>query len=95
MWLNTESIPKGGQWQERMEKGLEETDLMILVVSPDAMKSDWVRREWKTFLKNNKRVLPVEYRECKVPSAIKALQRTKTDGAGWYYRLLKAIEQNL
>jgi hypothetical protein len=34
-------------------------------------------------------------RDCKVPQAIKKPEMIKTSDQNWYYRLLKAIEQNL
>jgi len=95
VWLNTESIPKGEHWYDEMSKGLRETDLLILVVSEDAIASGWVSKEWKTFLKMQKKVVPLLLRECKVPQAIKKLEMIKTSDENWYYKLLKAIEQNL
>jgi hypothetical protein len=95
-WLNTESIPKGEHWHEEMVKALEETDLMILVLSPDATKSKWVKEEWKTFLTMQKTILPILHREGKVPRSLNALQMTKIDDKGeWYYYLLKSIEGRL
>lgn len=95
VWLNTESIPKGEHWHDEMSKGLRETDLLILVVSEDAIASKWVREEWKTFLKMQKKIVPVLLRDCKVPKAIKKLEMVKISDENWYYKLLKAIEQNL
>lgn len=94
VWLNTKSIPKGERWYDELVKALHETDLLILVVSPDAMASRWVNEEWKTFLKMQKKVLPILHRDYKVPKAIKKLQMVNTTGKDWYYELLKAIEQN-
>lgn len=94
-WLNTESIPKGEQWLEEMRRGLQETDLLILVVSPDSMKSKWVKEEWKTFLKAGKKVLPVLFRESKVPKILGKIEMIKADHHGWYSKLLKTVEQNL
>ena len=95
VWLNTESIPKGEHWYDEMSKGLRETDLLILVVSEDAIASKWVNEEWKTFLKMQKKIVPLLHRECKVPQALKKLEMIKTADENWYYKLLKAIEQNL
>jgi len=95
VWLNTDSIPKAEHWYDEMVKGLGQTDLLILVVSEDAMASKWVTEEWKTFLKMGKRIIPVLYKECKVPQAIKKLEMIKTADDNWYYKLLKAVEQYL
>jgi hypothetical protein len=78
-----------------MTKGLRETDILILVVSPDAMVSKWVTEEWQTFLQAQKKVLPILYREGAVPDEINRLEMIKAQEENWYYRLLKAIEQSL
>jgi hypothetical protein len=95
VWLNTESIPKGEHWYDEMVKGLRETDLLILIVSEDAIASKWVAEEWKTFLKTEKKIVPLLHRECKVPRALQKVEMIKTAEADWYYKLLKAVEQNL
>ena len=96
VWLNTESIPKGEMWHDELVKGLSETDILLLILSPDAVTSKWVKEEWKTFIGINKKVIiPILYRECKVPQIINKLQITNAKGDNWYYSLLKAIEQNL
>jgi hypothetical protein len=97
VWLNTESIPKSEMWYNELVKGLKETDLLILILSPDAVKSKWVKEEWKTFADLNKKVLPILHRECKIPKEINKIQIINARGEDdrWYYDLLKAIEQNL
>lgn len=94
-WLNTTSIPKGEKWHDEMTAGLSQTSLLILVISPDSMKSKWVKEEWKTFLKAKKKILPILYKEAKIPEAINQLEMIKQQNADWYYQLVKAIEQNL
>ena len=46
VWLNTDSIPKGEHWYDEMVKGLGETDLLILVVSEDAIASIGLRYDY-------------------------------------------------
>jgi hypothetical protein len=95
VWLNTESIPKGERWYDEMVKGLTETDLMILILSPDAIKSKWVQQEWKTFLETQKAVLPILCREARVPRKLMALEMIDAQDSNWYDKLLKAIETRL
>lgn len=95
VWLNTESIPKGEHWHDELIKGLAETDILILIISPDSIKSKWVQEEWKTFSNMQKTVLPILLRDSKVPRKIKSLQMTNIKDKDWYYDLLKAIEGRL
>jgi len=96
VWLNTESIAKGGRWHDQMVAGLRDTDVLILVVSKNSIASQWVTEEWQTFLKSGKRILPILIDEtAEAPREINELEMIKSSHANWYYKLLKAIEQNL
>jgi hypothetical protein len=95
-WLNTESLPKGERWRAELFKALEEASLMILVLSPDAIQSKWVAEEWRAFLKLGKPIIPLLYRDCKIPRSLDALQMIKSGNDDkWYYQMLKAVEGRL
>lgn len=94
-WLNTESIPKGDRWYDEMVNGLRDTDLLILVVSKAAMASAWVAQEWQTFLQTGKKIIPLLLEECEAPEDLQKIEMIKIAEEGWYYKLLKAVEQNL
>jgi hypothetical protein len=94
-WLNTESIPKGDHWYDEMVNGLRDTDLLILMVSKDAMASKWVAQEWQAFLQTGRKIIPLLLEECEAPEDLQRIEMIKTAEEGWYYKLLKAIEQNL
>ena len=96
-WKDSESIPKAELWKDALVKALSEADIMLLILSPDAVSSKWVKEEWKTFFETKKKIIPILYKECKVPREINKFQIifTKGEGDGWYYDLLKSIEQNL
>ena len=79
-----------------MIKGLLETELMILVISPDSMASKWVREEWETYLKSNKKIFPIILQECNnIPAELQKIEMIKEANQNWYDELFKAVEQNL
>lgn len=85
-WLNTESITKELHWHEEMIKGLSETDILRLFVSPDSIASKWVKQEGKFFLQAGKKVLPILLRQTKAPVALSKIEMIKVQAEGWYHR---------
>ena len=94
-WLNTESITKGLHWHEEMKKGLHETDILLLVVSPDSIASKWVKQEWKFFLQTGKKVFPILLRQTKLPVALSKIEMIKVQAEGWHHRLTRKFQIGL
>src|SRR5260370_34560143 len=44
-WDPTEALFPGDNWASGIGKALQEANAMVVLISPDSMKSDWVRRE--------------------------------------------------
>lgn len=64
VWMDTD-IPPGMDWSEAVGEQLAQRGLMVLIVSPDAIKSKHVTAEWQTFYDNDKPILPVMWRQAK------------------------------
>src|SRR5262249_19874337 len=75
VWYDTEGGLKGGDtWWRSIVKELTDRDVFIIVLSPDAMQSQWVQRELDIALNENKHILPILYRPCEVRADLKILQ---------------------
>jgi hypothetical protein len=46
VWLDQDEIRPGTPFVDALEKGLDESRSVVLVVSPEAMESGWVREEY-------------------------------------------------
>lgn len=44
VWSGQDVLP-GDNWARKTGEALDESDAMVVIVSPDAAKSEWVRRE--------------------------------------------------
>jgi len=67
-----EGIDPGDRW-ETIEKHLQKAALMLLFLSPEAVKANWVRREIDFADKENMRIVAIHLRETKLPSDIVVL----------------------
>src|SRR3970040_1572556 len=62
-WIDWEGIPPTVDWWKEIEKGIEEADLFLFLISPDSAKSKVCRQEIECAVKNGKRLIPLLVRE--------------------------------
>jgi hypothetical protein len=76
-WLDEWEILAGESIIERVGSGVEDADLMVVVLSRNAMASKWVENEWhaKYWTEVSKRrvaVIPVLIEDCEIPALLRA-----------------------
>lgn len=62
-WIDWEGIPPTVDWWKEIEKGIEEADIFLFLISPDSAKSKICGQEIETAVKNGKRIIPIVVRE--------------------------------
>jgi len=75
-WLDEWEIKVGESIPEKIERGVEEADFVIVILSQNAIKSKWVEREWHSkywdeVSSGEIQVLPVLFEECQIPQLLK------------------------
>lgn len=66
IWIDWEGIPPTVDWWKEIEKGIEEADAFLFLISPDSIRSQVCGREIEHAVQNGKRLIPLVVRE--VPS---------------------------
>lgn len=74
VWTNTTDIQTGEDFQNAIDRGIEQTDNLVYLLSPDSVKSEYVRKELEYAVSLQKRIIPVLVRETSVDEIPKALQ---------------------
>ncbi|MCU0465762.1 MAG: TIR domain-containing protein [Anaerolineae bacterium] len=74
VWIDVEDIPAGMKWSSAIQEGLDTSDAMLVVVSPDSMASRNVEDEWQYFLDNRRTILTVLYRPTKLHYQLHRIQ---------------------
>lgn len=67
VWHSPTSIAGGQHWHDEIGDALERCDWFVILLSPDSVKSVWVKRELVFALEEkryNKRIVPVVFRAC-------------------------------
>src|SRR5260370_2053841 len=56
----------GDLWWDKIVREITTRSIFILILSPDAIESEWVRKEYNLALNEKKRIIPVLYHECQM-----------------------------
>ena len=69
VWVDREDIVGGGEdrWRRSTVRAIHDSDVMVLVLSPNSVESEHVERELSVAADNRRRVVPVLLRECQIP----------------------------
>src|SRR5262245_851654 len=73
-WIDWEGIPPTVDWWKEIEKGIEEADIFLFLISPDSAKSKICRQEIDHAIKNGKRLIPLVVREIQDDEAPETLR---------------------
>jgi hypothetical protein len=98
VWIDREEIKAGELWQQAIVQAVDNADVFVLMLSPEAVVSDNVRREVDVAEGAKKELVPVMLAPVSVPASL----RYQLAGIEWieYYRdpegnyreLVKAIQ---
>jgi len=74
-WIDEDDIPFGGSITQYIEKGLDDSDVLMAFLSKHAVLSKWLETEWqsKFFEQVNKDeilVIPILLEECEIPKLL-------------------------
>jgi hypothetical protein len=67
VWLDYRVLVPGTSWKDQIDKGLNHSDTVLLVVSKASLASKYVTLEWQHFLETNKRVILLIFEAVDLP----------------------------
>jgi WD40 repeat protein len=77
VWTNTTDIHAGAEFQQVIDRGIEEADNVVYLLSPAAVRSSWCQHELEVALSLNKRIIPVRVEAIEqeqIPLGVRMLQ---------------------
>ena len=78
VWIAPDSIRPGEGWVEAIERGLKESNHMVVVLTPAALESEWVRKETDVAIAQERKgriqVIPLDVEPCEVPLLLSSYQ---------------------
>ncbi len=71
VWIAPDSIQPGEKWVEAINRGLEESGVFVVVLTPDAVASRWVQTETNAAIglehRDLMRFIPLDHKACDLP----------------------------
>ncbi len=67
VWMDIFDIPKGSYWPDEIDKGLRASDVVIGILSPQAVESRNVKNEWDWAIVNGRRLILLMHEQTYVP----------------------------
>ncbi len=64
IWVDKQSIEPGEKWWEAIFRGIDKAGAVIVCLSPEALESEWIRRELYVARGLGKFIIPVSVRAC-------------------------------
>lgn len=75
IWIDQDILP-GEQWDNSIEKALDTSTCLIVILSPNSVQSANVLNEVHYAIDNRKTIIPVLYKDCKLPLLLLRYQYT-------------------
>jgi len=74
VWLDQADIRGGTQWRQSIVNGIEQAGAFLLLISPDAMESEYVNIELDIAEEKGKPIFPLIYRRTTIPENLSRFQ---------------------
>ena len=73
IWVDWQDIPLSADWWDEIARAIEASDTFVFVISPDSLGSPICNLEIAHARENNKRIVPILYRDAELDDAIDLL----------------------
>lgn len=73
VWWDLTDLRGGDDWPRVIPAAIEASQYLIVVLSPDSAISDWVAKEYTQALDLRKKIIPILYRQSRVPFALNTI----------------------
>jgi hypothetical protein len=94
VWWDLTDLRGGDDWLRVIPAAIEESDNIIVVLSPNSLISDWVKKEYTQALSSGKKIIPLMLTRSSVPFALNTINYvdfTSDDYAVNFQNLLDAL----
>ena len=94
VWYDLSGLDGGMRWVDEIEKEIKDRPYMLVVLSPNAIESEYVTEEVVYAKQINKKVIPLYYHPCEVKMLYASLNRIDVQGENYkknFDRILRAI----
>lgn len=95
VWQDVKNLESGRTWNTQILDAIRDSDIVIIVLTPEAVKSKWVRREWEAAEALQKMRLPILAESCKIPVDLKNIQYLDLSNDVFYSRNFPVLVRDI
>ena len=96
VWQDIHNLRGGEDWKEQLRDAIRNTKAVLVLLTPSAVKSEYVKLEYQAALAlGNKKLIPVSILNCDVPDELQRLQNRNLSEESSYLKGLLAIIKDL
>ena len=95
VWWDLTDLRGGDDWQRVIPTAIESSEHFIVVLSPNSVVSDWVKKEYTQALSLRKKIIPLMLERSAIPFALNTINYvdfTSDDYASNFKNLLDALD---
>jgi hypothetical protein len=74
VWVDRRKIEGGQDWMDTLQQAIDRCHMLLVVLSPEAMDSKYVRMEYRYADQQGKPIIPLSWRPTRVPIDLNGLQ---------------------
>ncbi|TEU10572.1 MAG: TIR domain-containing protein [Anaerolineales bacterium] len=96
-WWDISDLKGGDAWVRTIQAALKASKYCVVVLSPDAVESEWVEKEYTYAIGLGLKIIPILYKKCEVPMALANIQYIDFRGKKYergLQELLIALEED-
>lgn len=92
-WMDRRGLAGGHKWRRELQNAIDRSHVLLVVLSPEAVDSEYVQSEYGYATDEGKTVIPIYFRPCKIPMELRGIQWI--DFQQSYEQGLEALVQDL
>ncbi|MDP1546533.1 MAG: toll/interleukin-1 receptor domain-containing protein, partial [Anaerolineales bacterium] len=73
VWWDITDLRGGDDWVRTLPTAIAGSEFFIIVLSPNSVESEWVRKEYTQALNLRKKIIPLMFEACDVPFALNTI----------------------
>jgi CheY-like chemotaxis protein len=73
IWIDYKDIHAGAEWENEIQKGITNSEVLLVVVTPRSVESLWVRREIELAAEKQKEIIPLLVYSVPIPVGLERL----------------------
>ena len=96
VWWDISAIEGGDRWAKEIEEGLNQSEILAIIVSKNSIASEWVEKEFLFASRRGMKIVPLLYEHCELPIWLLNLQYVDLIGANYelnFQQVLEAFEK--